>query len=308
MQKTKFIFLVLPHVHLMDLAGPDQAILEAIDYGANFEICYCGIHEQPVSSAGLKIEKPIHFLKMKICKGDFIVIPGSSVDYYLSEAFKQQADLLLWLREAYSQHGASLMSICAGAFLLAQTGVLDGLECTTHFKRTKQLQALYPKLKVKENVLFVEQNNIYTSAGIASGIDLTLHIIEKLTDSYFAHKVARELVIYIRRDGNSKQESVYLQYRNHVHAGIHKTQDYVIENLNQPFSLFDLADMANMSYRNYSRIFKKEVGITVLEYIQLVRKEKAHSLLKNPDLSRKQIANSLGLKSEKQLIRILQKK
>lgn len=307
MNKTKFIFLILPNVHLMDLAGPDQVILEAKESGANFEIEYCGIDKNLVSSAGLRLEKPTHFSKVKINKGDFIVIPGSSVDYYLTDEFKKNKELFQWIRDAYNIRNANLVSICVGTFLLAQCGVLDNLECTTHFKRTTQLQQLYPKLKVLENVLFVERNNIYTSAGVASGIDLTLYLIEKLKDSYFAHKVARELVIYIRRDGDSKQESIFLQYRNHMHAGIHKTQDYIIENISKRYTLDDLAEIANMGYRNYSRVFKKSIGITVLEYINLIRKEKALSLLKNPNWSRKEVANSIGLESERQLIRIISK-
>jgi transcriptional regulator GlxA family with amidase domain len=110
--------------------------------------------------------------------------------------------------------------------------------------------------------------------------------------------------MYIRRDGNSKQESVFLKFRNHIHSGIHQAQDFVVEKIHTKFSNTELADVANMSYRNFCRIFKKETGITPNEYINLIRLEKANSLIKNPDMSKQQIANAVGLKSEKQLSRL----
>ncbi len=301
---TKFIFLILPNVHLLDLAGPDQAIHEAIDFGADFEIVYCGINEAITTSAGLGLKQQTHFSKIKYNAGDFIIIPGAKVKYLLSNEMKANKDLHIWLCKAH-QNKINLVSICAGALVLAECGLLDNISCTTHFKVTKQLQQLYPKTTVKENILFVEENNIYTSAGIASGIDLILHIIEKLTDGFFAHKVARELVIYYRRDGVSMQQSAYLECRNHIHIGIHNAQDYILENLSKKNNLNHLAEIACMSERNFTRIFKKETGKTVNEYINTIRKEKISNLMQNPSLSRKHIAQQVGLESEKQLLRII---
>lgn len=175
-------------------------------------------------------------------------------------------------------------------------------------ERTKELQQLYPKAKVVENVLFTEDGNIYASAGIASGIDMALYIVEKIMGSFFAHKVARELVIYTRRSGNQHQHSELLNYRNHIHTGIHKTQDWLHENLHKKVSLKFLAGIANMSDRNFTRVFKKETSLTVNEYITLLRKEKITQLLNNPDMSRAQIAKQCGLKSERQVSRLINNK
>ena len=133
-----------------------------------------------------------------------------------------------------------------------------------------------------------------------------LYLLEQKTDSYFTHKVARELVVYNRRKGVSDQISPVFQYRNHIHAGIHRVQDYILENLSQKYHLDDLATIANMSERSFTRIFKKEIGITVNQYINTIRVERIKELLKNPELSKKQIANKVGLKSERQLERLLQ--
>ena len=303
--KTKFTFLVLPQIHLMDLAGSDQAILESIDFGADFTIEYCQLEQQVISSAGLPIGNLKHFSEVQLDPGDFLLIPGANGNYLTSDPFKKQTELLEWIRAAY-QKGVNVCSICAGAFVLAECGLLDNIPCTTHFKRTKQLQDLYPKAKVIENILFTQHNGIYTSAGIASGIDLTLHIIEELKGSYFAHLVARELVVYNRRNGQQKQESDMLGFRNHIHSGVHKVQDWIIENINQKTTLNDLAEIAHMSERNFTRIFKKETAITVNDYITIIRKEKIKEFLKNPDLTRSEIASYVGLQSERQLSRLIQ--
>jgi transcriptional regulator GlxA family with amidase domain len=301
---TKFVFLLLPQLHILDLAGPDQAIHEAIDFGANFETEYCSIDESVMTTGGLPFGKVKHFSEIALEKDDYLIIPGSSFSYLTSKEFLNKKDLFSWIITQFKNE-ANICSICVGAFVLAECGLLDEKPCTTHFKKTKELQKLYPKSKVIENILFTDQNGIYTSAGIASGIDLTLHIIEKLMGCHFANKVARELVVYNRRIGSSPQESELLKFRNHIHSGIHKAQDYIIENIDKKISLFELSGIANMSERNFTRIFKKETNITVNEFITVIRKEVILKLLKNLDLSKIEIANKVGLQSEKQLIRIL---
>lgn len=301
---TKFVFLLLPEIHLMDLAGAEQAIHEAIDFGADFEIEYCGISTEVTSATGLTFSKIKHYSEIQFNKGDYFFIPGTTTSYLLSDEFKGYTDLLNWITKLY-QKGINLCSVCTGSFALAECGLLDNVPCTTHFKRTTELQQLYPKAKVIENILFTDYNGIYTSAGIASGIDLTLHIIEKLKGNHFAHLVARELVVYNRRTGNSAQDSELLQFRNHIHTGIHKAQDWILDNIHIKTNLEDLAEIANMSERNFTRIFKKETNITVSDYITLIRKEKSRELLKNPNLSRVEIANKIGLQSERQLSRII---
>lgn len=299
-----FAFLLLPQVHLMDIAGPNQTILEAIGYGADFNIVYCGINQAPVCSSGLAMVKPVHFSKMRLQKGDYLIIPGCNVAYLTSPEFRAEKELLQWVRNCH-QAGVKLASICSGAYVLAECGLLNDIECTTHFKRTQQLQQEYPRVRVKENVLFTKTQDIYTSAGVASGIDLALYIVEQLVGSFIAHKVARELVIYIRRDGSDTQHSAFLKYRNHIHAGIHKVQDYIIENIHRKNQLHDLAAAACMSERNLTRVFRKEAGITINEFVNIIRIEKVNNLLHNPELSRKQIARQVGLESERQLLRIL---
>lgn len=303
---TTLAFLILPQTHLMDLAGPDQVFLEAIEYGADLDIAYCGLESGVTSSAGLPLGKLPHFSEIELKKDDFLLIPGSNISYFYSQEFRAQTTLLDWIRKLHEQK-VRICSICSGAFVLALSGILDGKICTTHWKRTGELQAKFPKLRVAENVLFTEQDGIYTSAGIAAGIDLALHIVAQLQGEMMAHKVAREMVVYSRRSGSQPQKSAMLDYRNHIHAGIHRVQDWLQEHLHQKSSLTQLADIACMSDRNFTRTFKKETGLTVMEYITLLRQERIGKMMLQPDHSRTQIARLCGLRSERQLNRIMQK-
>lgn len=304
---VKFIFLVLPELHLMDLAGPNQVIHASTGYGAEFEIEYCSIDSlrAPLkSSSGLPIGKLQNFSEVMLNAGDYLIIAGTSSSYLTSEEFTKETKLLNWIRDAHEQ-GVNICSICTGAFALGACGLLDGIKCTTHFSLTDYLQELFAMANVSENILFTESKGIYTSAGIASGIDLTLHIVEQLKGSYFAHLVARELVVYNRRTGNQKQHSEILDFRNHMHYGIHKVQDWLQENLHKKVNLLQLAEMASMSDRNFTRVFKKETGVTVKGYITILRREKIKTLSKNPDFSKTQIARKCGLLSSRQIFRIM---
>jgi transcriptional regulator GlxA family with amidase domain len=304
MASTKIVFLILPHVHLLDLAGPDQVFLEAKDYGADIEVVYASFTNELVTSTFLPLGQMEHFSNISIEEGDFIFIPGADIKYLQSKELHSEKGVIQWVIEAYDK-GAYLCSVCTGAFFLAMTGLLNNRKCTTHWKRTSELQTLYPKTKVLENILFTEDEGIFTSAGVTSGIDMALHILGTLKDDMFSFKVARELVIYQRRSGNQEQKSVFFEYRNHIHTGIHNVQEWLIEQIHEKPSMYHLADMACMSARNLTRVFKKETGITINEYVTLLRKEKIKELLKKPDLTRTQIAQQCGLKSERHVSRLI---
>lgn len=304
MATTKIVFLIVPEIQLLDLAGADQVFYEARSYGSDIEIEYCAFQDSIKTATLLPIGKVKDLHEIAFKAGDYLIVPGAETSYLLSEEFRAKTEVFEWLKMAYSRK-VILCSVCTGAFVLAIAGLLDGRKCTTHWKRTAQLQTLFPKTDVVENILFIEDEGILTSAGVTSGIDLALHIVSQLEDDFFAYKVARELVIYMRRQGNHAQQSIFLQYRNHIHSGVHKVQDWLQENLHQKSSLPDLADIACMSTRNFTRVFKKETGISVNDFTTLIRKEKIKALIKKPDMTRIQIARHCGLKSERQIIRLL---
>lgn len=302
---TRIVFLILPNTHLMDLAGPDQVFLEAIGYGADFTLDYCSYAPELTTSAGLPLGKVKHFTDIALEKGDYLMVPGADVHFILhNPSLRAQTALFEWVRSAHARR-VNIGSVCTGSFFLAICGILDGKPATTHWKRIHELQVHFPKVKVVENVLFTEQDGIYTSAGVAAGIDMALYIVEQLKGAFFAHKIARELVIYIRRGGSESQHSIFLDYRNHIHAGIHAVQDWLQEHLQEKTNLAALAEIACMSERNFTRVFKKEIGLTVNAYLLLLRKAKIKELRQNRDLSLRQIASACGLESERQVSRII---
>ena len=304
MKKRQVIFLLLPKMHLLDLAGPDQVFLEAGDFGINLSVVYAGVEDEVTCSTGMKISGLQHFDTLLVEPGDFILIPGADIKQLISDKIRHEKQVLKWLVESY-RNGAYISSVCTGAFFLGKSGLLDGRKCTTHWKHTEKLQAHFPLAKVENDILFTEDNRIFTSAGVAAGIDLALHIIQKLKDELTASKIARELVVHVRRKGHHSQQSIYTAYRDHIHAGIHDVQDFVQENIDRKISLTQLAAVACMSPRNLTRVFKKETGITVNNYINRVRKEVLINLKTNPDLTRKQMAALCGLASERQLSRLM---
>ena len=304
MQKVAFI--IPPTVELLDLAGPVQVFTEAKFYGMEIEIEFYQYREEPVSTAGLGFGKLKHFKEAKLKEGDFVFVPGMDNEYVKSIAFGAERDFFKWLKEC-SDKKVTVCSICNGAFALGHAGLLKDTECTTHWRRVKALQTQFPQAKVLADILFVKSNNVYTSAGISAGIDLALAIIEDLKGPLFTHKVARGLVVYHRRSGTHKQQSIYLDYRNHINPQVHEVQDYLIDNLSKENDIGSLASLVGMSSRNLSRVFKEKTGSTILEYLTLLRKEYANTMLNNPEYTIEYIASKCGFKTARQLQRILKK-
>src|SRR5262249_17291739 len=140
---------------------------------------------------------------------DVVIVPG-----YPVMKLGPPKGLNAWLKQAH-RVGALVGSVCTGSFVLAEAGLLDGQRCTTHWKRVEMMKKRCPRAKVMSERLFVQDGRVITSAGIASGIDMALDIIEQQHGPRMASRVAREMVVYLRRDGHQRQESVYLDHRTH---------------------------------------------------------------------------------------------
>ena len=300
----KVAFILPPTVELLDLAGPVQVFTEAKFYGYEVETEFFTFQEGPLSTCGLGFAKLPNFTKAKLKEGDLIFIPGMDQNYVRSRSFRAERKFFNWLSEC-RERKITVCSVCNGAFALAEAGLLNGIECTTHWRRVEELQQQFPQTKVLADVLYVKNNYVYTSAGISAGIDLALSILEDLAGALFTHKVARGLVFYHRKNGKHKQDSIYLDYRNHINVKIHEVQDYLVNNLNGDTALAVLASIAGMSPRNLTRVFKETTGATINEYLTQIRLETAKSLLSNSENTMAEIAHTCGFKTERQLQRIL---
>jgi len=296
------VYFLIPHdIHLLDLSGAVQVFQESATYGAPYNIRFIGDKARTHSSAGLDLAGITHFTKIKIAAHDIVIVPGSTV----ASIDRAPRPMLEWIAQCY-QNGVTLCSICTGAFLLAKAGVLNGKACTTHWRYTDLLQQRYKQANVLRNRLYVKSGNVYTSAGIATGIDLALFLLEERHGKRLASQVAKELVVYIRRDGADEQDSIFLQHRDHTDEKIHAVQDWIARHLSKKLSLDTLADVAHTSPRNLTRVFKKETGLTISQYQNAIRVEKAKSLLAHSSYKLAYVAKLCGLNSTKHLRALIQ--
>lgn len=300
----KIAFIVPPSVEILDLAGPAQVFTEAKFYGFEAELEFYSYRDEIVSTSGLSFGEVKNYKEAELKDGDYLFIPGMDFNYVNSIAFKAEHEFFNWIKELADKH-VFICSVCNGAFALGHAGLLKDTECTTHWRRIEELQKQFPSAKAITDILFKKSNNVYTSAGISAGIDLSLAILEELKGALFSHKVARGLVVYHRRSQSHTQQSIYLDYRNHINPNVHVVQDYLIEHLSDENSIEHLASLVAMSPRNLSRVFKEKTGTTILEYLTLLRLELAKTMLNNPEFTIEYIASKCGFKTPRQLQRIL---
>ena len=289
----------MPEVEILDLAGPLQALSEAKRY----RIRLCATRERIATSQGLvladleslpEVEDRHSCLSTdgtdkSVCP-PLVIVPGMP---YV-QTLKIERRVTKWLANA-ARTGAHIASVCTGAFALAEAGLLDDRRCTTHWSRTSELAKRYPRARVLTDRLFVTDGNVTTSAGIASGIDMALAIIEQSEGPLVAAEVAREMVVYLRRDGAQEQRSIYLDFRTHLHPGVHRVQDWIVRNPDRQATIPLLADIAGMSPRSLTRSFRGATGITVHEFTTRVRMELAKTLVHEPSLTMEAIAQRCGL-------------
>jgi transcriptional regulator GlxA family with amidase domain len=302
MPTQRVIFFITADVHILDLAGALQAFYEAAYYGQPYDIIYISDRVDQVCSAQLQLAGLKDYTTVDISATDIFIIPGFDL-----RQLKEPVDeaFTTWLRKADAA-GATICSICTGAFALARAGLLDNRECTTHWKYTERLRREFPALRVLTNRLFVKSDHIYTSAGVTTGVDMALFLLERRHGAEFAFRVARELVVYIRRDGGEDQESIYLQYRRHIRDDIHLIQDWIVGHLQEKIRVEELAAMIHTSPRNLTRLFKTTTGITIGQYLEKLRVEKALHLL-HQDTKIGTITRQCGLQSDNQLRQMIKK-
>jgi transcriptional regulator GlxA family with amidase domain len=286
----RVVFLLLPKVHLLDLAGPAQAFHSAADFGAAYQLLFCAGSAETQSAQGLVFRTETELPTLG--PNDLVVIPGQRAKE--TENIRVlPAKILTWLQGTYRK-GTHLASVCSGAFALGEAGFLNERRCTTHWSLTDELQRRYPEARVATTALYVHDGRITTSAGIASGIDMALSLIELHYGPTLTAKVARDLVVFLRRHGGHDQTSVYLSFRDHLHPGVHRVQDWLSAHFAETARLPHLAKLAHMSSRNLGRAFKTATGLTPLQYQQRLKLEFAGSLLRDSQLTLESIAESSG--------------
>lgn len=194
---------------------------------------------------------------------------------------------------AHIRPGTRLASICTGVFVLAAAGVLDGKRATTHWASAADLCRLYPSVQVEENVLYTDSGDVLTSAGVAAGIDLCLHMIRRDHGIAIANRVARDTVVAPHRDGGQAQ-FIRRPVPEPRSSSTARARAWALEHLGRPLSLRELAGQESMSVRTFTRRFREEVGISPVQWLTQQRIERARQLLEESELPVDRVAADAG--------------
>jgi transcriptional regulator GlxA family with amidase domain len=272
---TKVVFLLVPGLHLLDFAGPAQAFFTAADAGYGYELHFVAEQPEVPTAQGVAVRAGARWPPLQ--PEDLIVVPGWRAPR-LARAGPLGPGSIRTL-SGHHARGGTVASVCAGADALGRAGLLDGRRCTTHHDVQEELARRYPKATVVRDVLYVVDDRVATSAGIASGIDLALHLIATRHGPGAAARIAREMVVYARRNGDEPQASAMLRHRSHLSDTVHRVQDLIDSRFTERLPLADLAATAGVSQRTLTRLFARATGMTPLRYQQQLRTERAEHLI-----------------------------
>jgi transcriptional regulator GlxA family with amidase domain len=295
-------FLVLPDTLLLDLAGIAEALRVANQLAQKelFAPRFVGPGDSVPSSIGIGLSGILP-LPAALETHAWVVVCGMRRPEEAVHTAPTRA-AVNWLRAAMGPDN-TLCCVCAGALIAAEAGLLAGRRCTSHHDHTGWLEARHPAARVEHNRIFVQDGNIYTSAGVTSGVDLALALIAREAGAVVAARVARDLVVYIRRTANDPQLSVWLSHRNHLHPVVHRAQDALVADPGRAWTLAALAQTVAVSVRTLSRVFREETGITPQHYLEQIRLGMAQERLATTRWNMEQVAQSSGFSSALQLRR-----
>lgn len=272
----RVVFLLSPGVHLLDVSGPAQVFGTVGDHAPHpWPLTYLAETPTVPSAQGLVLRAETAWPHLD--RHDLLVVPGQKVGDATPTASFSPATLA---RIAEHHHrGGTVVSICSGAFTLAEAGLLDGRRATTHHQLQDRLAADFTAVTVVRDVLHVSDGRIHSSAGIASGIDLALHLVAERLGPAAAAAVARDMVVFARRNGQDAQVSALLRHRNHLDDLVHRVQDIIDARFTEALPLQELADAVAVSPRTLTRNVTRALGMTPLQYQQLLRRERAEMLI-----------------------------
>ncbi|GLW09836.1 AraC family transcriptional regulator [Microtetraspora sp. NBRC 13810] len=279
--------IAVPPVTLFDLSIPELVFGGALVNGRpGYEVVVCTAEPGVVAGAGsLSVNVP-HGLEA-VERADTVMVTGTG------DSEDTDPRVLAALRAA-AREGRRVASICSGAFVLAQAGLLDGRSATTYWARSTELSRRFPGVDLRPGVLYVEDGPVLTSAGLAAGIDLCLHMVRTDYGAAVANAVARHTVVApVRPGGQAQFIDSPLPPENGV--SLAGTRAWALDRLAEPLTLADLAAHARSSVRNLTRRFRAETGLSPLQWLLHRRIERARKLLESTELSVEQVARLTGL-------------
>ena len=284
--------VVMPDVQLLDVSGPLDVFAEANAQAGRqiYRLLTVASAPGPVrSSSGVRL-LPDHVIGSAMPQQiDTLLVAGSPN----AAVVRPDPAIVAWLRRtapATRRYG----SVCAGAFLLAETGLLDGRRITTHWAVAQQLAQRYPSITVDEDAIHVRDGQVRTAAGVTAGLDLSLALVEEDLGRTVAMAVASQLVMFFKRPGGQMQFSRKGEAAPVGRSALQQVQRYVAANPAANHSVADLAKRMDLSPRHFARLFHSEVGLTPAAWVEATRVAAARRLLENGQDTPKQVAAKCG--------------
>lgn len=296
MSRKRIVLLVLPPVEELDLIAPVEVfgtttrLLGSSQRGYELEIVTLARDRRIDGECGLSLVAHRHYRELVGTPDSLLLICGLAARHTRDRA------LVNWLRQKAARV-RRLGSVCVGAYVFAEAGLLDGRRATVHWKYAQEMAARYPRVTVDPRPIWVQAGNIYTSAGISAGLDLALAWVEQDFGAAAALKVARELVLFMRRPGGQDQCSTTLSAQAAHTPSLHELQTWMIEHLDRPLTIDRLAHRVHMSPRTFARAFKREIGTSPARYLLQLRIEAARRLIEQTDKRLDDVAKASGFGS-----------
>jgi transcriptional regulator GlxA family with amidase domain len=299
----RVVIVCYPGVELLDVAGPASVFSAAsgLSQTGGYRVELAAQQAGPVRSASgitLVAERALRNVRGEL---DTLLVAGG-----LMPALAAAGPLVPQLTRV-SQKARRTASVCSGAFLLADAGLLEGKRVATHWAGCAELARRHPKCHVESDPIFVHDGNVWTSAGVTAGLDLALALVEQDHGPKLALEVARWLVMYLRRPGGQSQFSAPLAGQAVADGAVAKVVAWMPANLRRDLSIESLARRAGMSVRNFARVFRRETGTTPGNYVERLRLEAARRALELTQASVKEIAAASGFATAETLHRAFQR-
>jgi transcriptional regulator GlxA family with amidase domain len=273
-------------VVLGDLSTPCEVFgrVRRADGGAAYQVRVCSLAPE-VESAHVALKVPWRLSSM--ARAQTVIVPGiDDVDRVIPEPVRRA------VRRAFDR-GVRVASICTGAFVLAEAGLLDGRRATTHWANLDDFGRRYPEVKLDADRIFIRDGDIWTSAGISAGIDLALALIEEDNGVLVARRTAQQLVVHQRRPGGQLQFSAFVDLGGRT-ARFVALIDWIRAHLAEPLTVERLADQVAMSPRNFARAFTAEIGLTPAKAVERLRLETARTAVETSRIPLERIAEAHG--------------
>ena len=300
------VVMLFPGVDLLDVTGPPEVfslLRREVPEATAYRVVLAAQDLEPVvTAAGVRVLPDVTFDQLKDARINTLIVPGSvEADDTGRLRAATPPGVVAWTRTLASR-AARIASVCVGAHLLAAAGLLDGKRATTHWSTAPQLAADYPAVTVDPDPIFIRQGKVWTGAGITACLDLSLALITEDHGEHAALRVARQLVMYLKRTSGQSQFSVPLEPISTTRR-MEDLRHHITANLTAPLTVPDLALQASVSERQLTRIFKSELGTTPAAYVESARLEAARARLESTDDTLERIATTCGFNTIDTLIR-----